>query len=531
MAENMQKNTTTTTRRVSRVGIIGAGISGIAAAKQLKRYNPVVFEGSDSLGGVWQHCSYRSTKLQTPRYDYEFSDYPWPERDNHNFPSSTEIVDYVYNYAKHFDVLKYVEFNTKVVELRYVGGRDTMTTDLLVEDDDVSTLCTGKPLWEVAVKSKYSEIIEWYSFEFLVVCIGKYGDVPKMPEFPTNKGPENFNGKVLHTLDYCKLNKDETTELLQGKKVVVIGYKKSAIDLATECAEANQGPDGKPCTMVIRTLHWTVPSYSIWGLPFFLFYSTRFSQFLHERPNQSLLKDLFTRFASPMRKGVSKFIESYLEWKLPLAKYGLKPSHPFEEDYASCQMAILPENFFKQADEGRILFKKSPKWSFWSGGIEFEDKTKLEADVVVLATGFDGKGKLKSLFPEPFRSLLEDSTGIMPLYRGTIHPLIPGVAFVGYTESVSNLHSSEIRCKWLSRALDGRFKLPTVENMLEQVSKEIEVSKRSTRFYKKKPCISTFSINHTDEICEEMGLKSWRKKNWFLEAFSPYNNRDYEEEK
>lgn len=60
------------------------------------------------------------------------------------------------------------------------------------------------------------------------------------------------------------------------------------------------GPDGQPCTMVVRTLHWTVPSYWIWGLPFFLFYSTRSSQFLHERPNQSFLKSLFCLLSSPM---------------------------------------------------------------------------------------------------------------------------------------------------------------------------------------------------------------------------------------
>lgn len=60
------------------------------------------------------------------------------------------------------------------------------------------------------------------------------------------------------------------------------------------------GPDGHPCTMVVRTLHWTVPSYWIWGLPFFLFYSTRSSQFLHERPNQSFLKALFCLLSSPM---------------------------------------------------------------------------------------------------------------------------------------------------------------------------------------------------------------------------------------
>lgn len=80
-----------------------------------------------------------------------------------------------------------------------------------------------------------------YTFEFVVVCIGKYGDTPKIPSFPSNKGPQVFKGKVLHTLDYCKLNKEEASSLLKGKSVAIVGYKKSAIDLAVECAQANQG--------------------------------------------------------------------------------------------------------------------------------------------------------------------------------------------------------------------------------------------------------------------------------------------------
>jgi len=74
-----------------------------------------------------------------------------------------------------------------------------------------------------------------------VVCVGKYGDIPKIPVFPQKKGPEVFNGKVLHTLDYCKLDQQASNELLNNKKVVVVGFKKSAIDLAVECAQANQG--------------------------------------------------------------------------------------------------------------------------------------------------------------------------------------------------------------------------------------------------------------------------------------------------
>ncbi|KAF5481641.1 hypothetical protein F2P56_002279 [Juglans regia] len=510
---------------VSKIGIIGAGVSGLAAAKQVSHHNPIVFEATDSIGGVWRHCSYSSTKLQSSRCDYEFSDFPWPDRDNTSFPSHTEILEYLHSYANHFDVLKFVRFNSKVVEIKFVNdGQEA--TDF---SGKPGSLLPGHPVWEVAVQTNDSDSVQWYAFEFIVVCIGKYGDLPRIPEFPYNRGPEIFQGEVLHALDYCKLDKESASNLLQGKKVAVIGYKKSAIDLALECAEANQGPEGQPCTMVVRTLHWTVPHYWVWGLPFYMFYSTRTSQFLHERPNQSLLRTLLCLLLSPMRHGVSKFIESYLLWKLPLQKYGLKPDHPFEEDYASCQMAIMPENFFSEADKGKIVFKRASKWWFSKEGIEFDDDTKVDADVVVLATGYDGKKKLKAILPDPFRSLLEYPSGVMPLYRGTIHPLIPNMAFVGYLESVSNLHSSELRSIWLARLLDDKFKLPSVEKMIEQATKEMEVSKKTTRFYKRH-CISTFSINHSDEICEEMGWTSWRKKNWLSEAFSPYGSQDYDKE-
>nr|GMC54660.1 probable flavin-containing monooxygenase 1 [Ipomoea batatas] len=469
-----------------KIGIIGAGISGLAAAKQLSEHEPVVFEATDCIGGVWKHCSFRSTKLQTPRCDFEFSDFPWTQRDNSSFPTYQEILDYLHSYATHFDILKFVKFNSKVVEIRFVADREA-TGGFGGENGEYGSMLPGHPVWEVAVQTSQSETLQ--------------------------------------------LDKEESTQLLKGKKTVVFGYKKSAIDLAVECAEANQGTDGQACTMVIRTLHWTVPHYSVWGLPFYLFFSTRSSQFLYERPKQGLARTLLCHLLSPLRRGVSKTIESYLSWKLPLDKYGLRPDHPFVEDYASCQMAILPENFFQEADKGKIQFKRaSSKWWFWEGGVEFEDGTKLEADVVILATGFDGKKKLKTILPDPFRSLLEfPSSGTMPLYKGTINPLIPNMAFVGFIESVSNLHTAEIRCKWLSRLVDGHFKVPRVEKMVEQTQEEVEIMKRSTRFYKRS-CISTFSINHSDEICEEMGWESWRKKTWLSEAFSPYNSQDYTEE-
>ncbi|KAI7731092.1 hypothetical protein M8C21_028097 [Ambrosia artemisiifolia] len=434
----------------SKIGIIGGGISGLAAAKELAQYEPVVLEATDSIGGVWKHCSFRTTKLQTPRCDYEFSDFPWPLRDNSSFPSYAEILDYLSSYATHFDLFKFIKFNSRVTQIR-------LATD---QPHD-------KPLWEVAAV-------------------------------------QTINGSTL---------------------------VQSAIDLALECAQANQGEEGKSCTMVVRTSHWIVPHYSIWGLPFYLFYSTRFSQFLHQRPNQGALRNLLCLLLSPARKATSKLIESYLLWKLPLVKYGLKPDHPFEEDYASCQMAILPDTFFSEADKGKINFKRASSWWFSEGGVEFDDNTKLEADLVILATGYDGKKKIRDVLPQPFCSFLEfpSSGGMMPLYRGTINPYIPNMAFMGYVESVSNLHTSEIRCKWLARLIGGKFKLPSMEKMVEQIQTEAEIMKKTTRFYKR-TCISTFSINHSDEICQEMGWTSWRKKTWLAEAFSPYNSRDYQQQ-
>ncbi|KAM0864667.1 hypothetical protein ACQ4PT_043768 [Festuca glaucescens] len=510
----------------SRVAIIGGGISGLAAAKQMAAYDPVVFEATPSVGGVWKHCVYRTTRLQTPRPDYEFSDYSWPNRDDPTFPTHTEIGDYLEGYADEFDLWRYIAFGSKVVDIKYLGGPQAGFTELWSGTGKAPL--QGRPMWEVGVAT--GGVVQYYKFEFIVMCAGKYGDVPRMPVFPAGKGPEVFKGQVMHSLDYCKLSEEESVELMRGKKVVVVGYKKSAIDLANECSQANQGEGGQACTMLVRTLHWVVPSYSIWGLPFFIFFSTRFSQLIYERPNQSFFRFLLCLLLSPLRAAVSKFIESYLSWKLPLGKYGLTPDHPFVEDYASCQMAILPDGFFDMADRGLVRFQRaSGGWSFCEDGVVLADGTKVEADLVFLATGFEGKDKLRAVLPDPFRSLVVNKSSMMPLYRGTIHPLIPNMAFVGYVESVSNLHTSELRCRWLSGLLEGRFELPTVRAMAAHVEDEVEAMRRTTRFYRRH-CISTYSIHDSDGMCADLGAATRRKANWIAELFAPYNNKDYQED-
>ena len=104
-----------------------------------------------------------------------------------------------------------------------------------------------------------------------------------------------------------------------------------------------------------------------------------------------------------------KFLELYLCWKLP--------DHSFVEELISCNTSTYPGNLFPRVEEGCILLRKSPNWSFSSKGVVLDDGTEVEADLVIFATGCAAEKKLKTLLPETFADVLEKSAGVVPLYR------------------------------------------------------------------------------------------------------------------
>ncbi|PHT62575.1 hypothetical protein T459_33546 [Capsicum annuum] len=355
--------------------------------------------------------------------------------------------------------------------------------------------------------------------------------VPNIPEFPPNKGPEAFEGEVIHSMDYSKMDSETAANFVKGKHVAVVGFQKSGLDIAMECSMVN-GVE-RPCTVVIRTPHWNLPDFSPWGLNLGYLYLNRFSELMVHKPGEGMLLSLLATTLSPLRWAFSKYVEYYIKHKNRLDKHGMVPDHSFLNEWSSCSIAVEPEGFYNRVEEGSIkLIKRAKTLGFSKEGIVLEEKGEpIKSDLVILATGFKGIEKLKHIFElTKYQESIagSDDSAAVPLYRECIHPRIPQLAIIGFSESFANLYTSEIRCRWLAELLDGKFELPSVKIMEKDIQEWDEYKKRYTyRKYYRRSCIAALHIWHNDQLCKDMGWNPKRKNSLWAEWFEPYGPLDY----
>lgn len=515
--------------------IVGAGISGLLACKYClsKGFNPIVFESQADIGGVWAK-TIKTTKLQSFKGAFQFSDFPWPSSVTEDYPTQHQLLNYLRSYATRFDLINHIQFHSLVKGIEYH-----------------KTFPQGK--WKVTVENSQSTKV--HDADFVILCVGRFKDFPNIPEFAPGAGPEVFGGKVIHSMEYAAMDHVQAEEFIKGKRVVVVGFQKQGLDIAMECSSLNGREN--PCTIVYRNDRWKLPDFCPWGIPLSFLYFNRFSELLVHKPGEGFLLGLLATILSPLvstlylisayisflynfkqtttflkqRWGISKLVETHVERKIPLAKLDMVPKRSFSKDLRSGLVSVMPEDFFNRVETGSILLKKSAGFSFYEDGIliDGEKKPTHEADIVILATGFKGIQKLQSIFmSQDFRDFIADSPDSrVPLYRECIPPRIPQVAIIGFSESISNLFTSEMRCRWVVELLDGKFKLPSIKEMEKDVSNWDEYMKESAGEYHQRSSITGLDIWYNDQLCKDMGWKHRRKDGMWAELFEPYGPMDY----
>lgn len=105
------------TRRKLRVGVLGAGISGINflhfAEARLKDVEIVVYERNEDVGGVWLTSKYPGCRCDIPSIVYQFS---WRTRIwSEMYAPAAENLEYLQSVARENDFYRYIKFKHEIL--------------------------------------------------------------------------------------------------------------------------------------------------------------------------------------------------------------------------------------------------------------------------------------------------------------------------------------------------------------------------------------------------------------------------------
>ncbi len=181
-----------------------------------------------------RETGYHLLKLQLPKDTYEFFDLPMPKA-HPTFPSCDQVLWYLNEYARYFNVINIINFNCIVKKL--------------VRDNE-------KNLWIVNYFDQQNNLLKQKKFDFIITCHGLYSK-PNIPAYPNQ---ENFKGEILHTSDFQQPKQAEQSS------IVVVGFGKSALDTVKAASKYT-----KDVTLLYRKPHWPLP------IKLFNFFPTRYT--------------------------------------------------------------------------------------------------------------------------------------------------------------------------------------------------------------------------------------------------------------
>lgn len=481
---------------VNNVAIMGAGVAGLQVADQLTRagFSVVVFEKANDVGGVWRK-NYADFGLQVPRELFEFPGFPYPESEEWDqFPKGADVHKYIRAFTESRDLRKHIRFQTCITQVkRKPEGRGwTVVSEQLPE----------------AGGEKKSE-----QFDFVVVCTGMYSSPPNIPKA---EGSESFKGELLHSCKFTDRNQ------AKGKKVVVVGGGKSAVD----CAVAAKRGGATDVTLLFREAHWPVPRKLLNLVPFKFGTYSRFGHaMLPAHWDMDSVTSSIHTLCRPVKWVWWRTVELMFQAQFMLSG-DLKPDSNIEVDVFNGGQ-ILDYSFRDMLSQKVLATKKGAITRYEAEKVVLSDGTDLEADLVVYGTGFK---KSYDYLEEEARSKLALEKDGLWLYRNVIPPNLDGLAFVGSEVSTfNNILTHGLQSMWLSKVLTGEIQLPGPEGMAQVVSKEQDWKRG---WMPDKPCRASIyqlhMVKYHDMLCQDMQVQGWGK-GWNVIAgmFGPYQASDY----
>ena len=399
-----------TTTSIPDVCIIGAGSSGIAAAKTLHQQGIAFdcFERGSGIGGNWRYqndngmsSAYKSLHINTNRDVMAYADFPMP-RHYPMFPHHSQIIQYFEEYVNHFGFRDAIRFNTGV--------------------DRVERTPDGQ--YRVSTSDGQTRV-----YRHLIVANGHHWN----PRYPEPAFPGQFTGETLHSHSY------KTPDQLRGRKLLVVGMGNSAMDIACEAARLYDAP----VTVSTRSGAYIIPNW-LMGMP-------------------------FDSLANPLTSSLPMAVQRvFLGLSLWLARgrqqhYGVPtPNRPLLSEHPTISQDIL-----NLAGRGLVRFK--PDIDHFDGReVHFTDGSYDTFDAIVYATGY------KVSFPFFGNDFFNvESSNDLQLYRRVVHPGFPGLYFLGLLQPLGAIMPlAEVQSRWIAELIAGRCVLPAKTKMQQAINQD-----------------------------------------------------------
>ena len=273
------------------------------------------------------------------------------------FPTGEQVYDYLQAYAKHFGVFERVYYRSEVI--RITPRADAVGWRLHVRGPAAGS---NNPATETT-----------HDFDFVVVCNGVFA-TPNVPEFLGVDAFRANGGVVLHSSQL------QDTKLLDGRDVVVVGFGKSALDIADAALSS-----ARSSAIVCRRVPWKVP-HRVWGrININHFILSRFTEIWFPHPNMRGAKRVLHRWFRPLVKAYWWVAEQVIGRQIGMSAPPLRPDTPLAQ--AGGCLTLTWDNLAALRD-GRIEFHRGEVAKFVPSGIVLTDGRILTAQAVVLRPAF-----------------------------------------------------------------------------------------------------------------------------------------------